>query len=151
MFLSLKNMKNMKNTLVLTTLLSLAPITFAHEPKEIVAIFHDALSKGDTAKVMNILAPNVIIYESGYVEHSRAEYAAHHLPEDIKFAQRSSLKVLNLAEKRTGDFSLVMEETETTAQQNNKQVKYFGTGSLLLEKINDEWLITHIHWSSRKK
>lgn len=141
----------MRNFLLLASLLSLASITFAHEPKEVVSIFHDALSKGDTAEIMRILAPNVIIYESGFVERSRAEYAAHHLPEDIKFAQRSNLKVLNLAEKRMGDFSMVMEETETTAQQNNKQVKYFGTGSLLLEKIHDEWLITHIHWSSRKK
>lgn len=140
-----------KNLFILLALLGLTPPALAQEPKEIAAQFHSAMSRGDSAAVIGMLSPHVVIYESGFIERSRAEYAAHHLPEDIKFAQQSELKVRSIEEHRSGDFSVIMEETETKAKKNGKPVFYAGTGTLLLEKTDGVWLITHIHWSSRKK
>ena len=54
-----------------------------------VAEFHAALKRGDGASAMKLLAPDAVILESGFAE-TRAEYEAHHLPEDIRFAQTVS-------------------------------------------------------------
>lgn len=54
---------------------------------KVVNDFHAALSTGDNAKALSLLAVDAVILESGGIE-SRAEYVSHHLPEDIAFAKR---------------------------------------------------------------
>ena len=64
---------------------------YAGEPKDVVAEFHSALVSGDQARAAGLLAPDVTIYESGFVERSRAEYVNHHLPEDIRTSCQTSV------------------------------------------------------------
>lgn len=120
------------------------------EPKEALAAFHAALAAGDTAKAIGLLAPDVTIYESGFVERSRAEYAGHHLPEDIAFAKTSSRSVLQQGECREGKLALIWQETETRARLKGKEVRILGTETALLQQTGDNWSIVHVHWSSRK-
>lgn len=122
----------------------------AASPKETVEAFHDALHSGDKAKALGLLSPQVAIYEAGYVERSRDEYASHHLGGDMEFAKNSARKVLKQTERIDGDTAIVWEETETTGTSRGKPVHVFGTGTAVLEKKGDTWAIVHIHWSSRK-
>lgn len=122
----------------------------AASPKETVEAFHAALAKGDKARAASLLAPEVAIYEAGYVERSREEYAGHHLGGDIEFAKNSTRKVLNQTERIDGKTAVVWEETETTAVIGGQAAKVFGTGTAVLEKNGDDWSIVHVHWSSRK-
>ncbi|MES2069291.1 MAG: nuclear transport factor 2 family protein [Pseudomonadota bacterium] len=122
----------------------------ANEPKDTLAEFHAALAAGDTAKASGLLAADVTIYESGFVERSRAEYAGHHLPEDIAFAKTSSRSVLQQGERRDGNLALIWQETETRARLKGKEVRILGTETALLQKTGDNWSIVHVHWSSRK-
>lgn len=115
-----------------------------------LSAFHAALARGDKAAALELLAPKVAIYESGYVEASRDEYAHHHLGGDIAFAKTSTRKVLKHSEKMAGDIAIIWEETETTGTSGGKPVHSFGTETAILEKIADRWVITHVHWSSRK-
>lgn len=124
--------------------------TLAATPTETVNAFHAALTKGDKAGALAFLSPQVAIYEAGYVERSRDEYASHHLGGDIAFAGNSTRKVLKQAERIEGNMAVVMEETETTGTANGKPVHAFGTGTTVLEKKGDDWTIVHVHWSSRK-
>ena len=48
--------------------------------------FHEALATGDSNGVKQLLAPDVVILESGGLE-TREEYLSHHLTGDIQFAQ----------------------------------------------------------------
>ena len=63
-----------------------------HHPADSAAVaatvqrFHAALAAADSAGAMALLAPEVVILESGDSE-SRAEYRAHHLAADIEFAR----------------------------------------------------------------
>ena len=123
---------------------------FATEPKEIVAQFHAALAAGDKAKVAEVMAPGVAIYESGFVEASRNEYANHHLGDDIAFAKTTTRKVLKQSERVEGNLAVVLQETETTGAARGKVVHAFGTETSILEKKPEGWVITHVHWSSRK-
>jgi hypothetical protein len=97
-----------------------------------------------------LLSPNVRIFESGYVERSRDEYAGHHLGDDVAFAKSTSEAVRNQQELLKGDLAVVMRETETTGKFKGAAVHSFGTETAVLEKQGDSWVITHLHWSSRK-
>ena len=140
----------MKKIIISFTLSVLTSLAFANEPKQVLAAFHDALASGDKAKATELLAPDITIYESGYVERSRAEYAKHHLPGDIAFAKTSTHRVLQQSERREGNLAVIWEETETKATVKNKEVRYLGTSTALLQKTSDTWSIVHVHWSSRK-
>lgn len=140
----------MFRVIVCLLLNALAFPSHALEPKEAVAAFHAALAAGEQARAEALLAPDITIYESGYVERSRAEYAGHHLPEDIKFAQTSTRKVLRQTERRDGNLAVVWAETETQAKLKGKDVRILGTETTLLQKTGESWAIVHVHWSSRK-
>ncbi|MFZ6844205.1 YybH family protein [Undibacterium sp. RuTC16W] len=140
----------MCKVLPLLILVLLTNLSYASEPQEALAAFYTALTTGDQAKATELLAPDVTIYESGYVERTRAEYAGHHLPEDIAFAKTSMRKVLQHSQRIDGKFAMIWEETETTAKLKGKNVRILGTETALLQKSGDTWLITHLHWSSRK-
>lgn len=122
----------------------------AATPTETVAAFHEALSAGKTEQAGALLSPDITIYESGYVEHSRDEYTGHHLQGDIAFAKTTKSKVLNQSERVDGKLAFVMQETETTGKYKGKDLHQFGTETAVLEKQGDKWIVVHFHWSSRK-
>lgn len=130
--------------------LSCASSAFAAGPSDALAAFHAALAAGDKAKAIGIMAPEVAIYESGYVEGSRNDYASHHLGEDIGFARTTTRKVLKHSERIEGNVAVIWEETETTGTAQGKAIHAFGTETAILEKKADAWSIIHVHWSSRK-
>ena len=123
--------------------------SYAETPKETLAAFYSALASGDKSKATELLAPNVTIYESGYVERSRAEYTGHHMQGDMDFAKMANSTVLQHTERAEGNFSVIWQETETKATIKGKAVRILGTQTALLEKSAEGWRIVHIHWSSR--
>ena len=123
---------------------------FAAGPSDTVAAFHAAITAGDKTRALAMLSPTIMIYESGYVERSRDEYASHHLGGDMEFAKGVKRKVLKHSERVDGNIAIVMEETETTGAVKGKPVHAFGVETAVLEKKGDEWVIAHVHWSSRK-
>ena len=74
----------------------------------------------------------------------------HHLADDVAFAKSTSEAVQNQQELLNGDLAVVMRETETTGKFKGAAVHSFGTETAVLEKQGDSWVITHLHWSSRK-
>lgn len=134
--------------LLATTAVAVPAVTHAAEAKDALAAFHAALVAGDRAKALEQLAPTVTIYEGGYVERSRDEYASHHLGSDMQFAGKSTRKVLQQAERLSGNTAIIWQETETTAPSLGKPVR--GTETAILEKNGANWSIVHIHWSSRR-
>ena len=131
-------------------LMAMAGHGSAAGPQDALSALNAALAAGDKLKASDMLAPDVTIFESGFVERSRAEYASHHLAEDIAFAKTSTRKVLKHEERIEGNQAVVWEETETTGSANGKDVHVFGTETAVLVKKGDRWIITHLHWSSRK-
>lgn len=140
----------MKRISMLVLLSTLAVSAFASDPRQVVAAFSAALEQGDREKALSLLDPGVLIYEAGYVERSRDEYAAHHLGGDIEFAKAVKRKVLKESVHVDGNTAVLMEETETTGSFKGKDVHSFGTGTMVLARKGGNWLITHVHWSSRK-
>src|SRR5689334_20218670 len=64
---------------------------------KVVNAFYGAISAGDNAAAMKLIAPDAVFVESGKIE-TRAEYEMNHLPADIDFekqvkAERGPLRV----------------------------------------------------------
>ena len=112
--------------------------------------FHQAVASGDRAAAASLLAADVQIFESGFVERTRDEYLTHHFEADAKFAKAVTRKVVKHAEQTGGDMVLLMEETETSGSYEGKPVKLIGTETAVLRLEGGNWRIVHIHWSSRK-
>ena len=146
----------MKNTAALfaLSLLVLAGSSAAAEnpqgPQEVVAAFHAALSGGDGAKVTELLAPGVVIFESGGAELSREEYASHHLGADMEFAKATKVEVVDRQAGEAGDAAWVLTRSRTSGTFKDQKVNLRGTETMLLRKTADGWRIVHIHWSSAK-
>lgn len=140
----------MRNTLFAIAVSAVSVQAFAVTPLETVAAFHQALATGKTDEATVLLSPTIKIFESGYVERSREEYAGHHLPGDVAFAKATSAAVLHQNEIIKGDIAVVTRETETKGKFKGVNVHSFGTETAVLEKQGDKWIITHVHWSSRK-
>lgn len=122
----------------------------AATPAQVVAAFHQALSRGDAIRATALLSPDVEIYEAGYVERSRDEYAAHHLASDIAFAKTTVTRLLRQHERVAGDTAIVVSESETTGTYRGRPVQQAGTETVVLEQQGKGWRIAHVHWSSHK-
>jgi hypothetical protein len=140
----------MKQTAFALLLLTAAIRSHAAGPADALAAFHAALARGDQEQARALLSRDVVVYESGHVERTREEYAGHHLPADIAFAASTARKVLQQTVREHGDVAVIWEETETTGSYQGKPVNLLGTGTTVLEKRGEQWVITHVHWSSRK-
>lgn len=138
-----------KFALLLCVMAISAPV-LAASPTETLTQFHEALATGKSEQASALLSPAIQIYESGYVERSRDEYVGHHLKSDIDFAKATKNKILKQSERVDGKLAVVMQESETTGSYKGKPVHLFGTETALLEQQGDNWVIVHIHWSSRK-
>lgn len=119
-------------------------------PEDVVKSFHAALEHGDRDAALMQLSENVRIFEQGWVEQSRAEYASHHLDSDIGFAKVVKSDVSNVDVSIDGALAVVMSQSTTKGTYDGKPVDNVGLETMVLRKTGDVWKIVHIHWSSRK-
>ncbi len=115
-----------------------------------VARFHAALAAGDSTAALALLAPDVVVLESGGVE-TLADYRGHHLPADIAFARAvPSTRTLVSAEVR-GDAAWVTGTSETRGTYRDRPIDSMGAELMVLARHPDGWRIVAIHWSSRAR
>jgi len=122
----------------------------APSPEDAVRAFHEALASSDSAAALELLAEDVVIYESGGVEASREEYRSHHLPADMAFASATEREATLDRSGRSGNIAWVLSRSTTTGTFREQEIQSVGTETMLLELTPDGWRIRHIHWSSRR-
>ena len=116
----------------------------------VVASFHAALERGDSAAVIALLAPRAVILESGSAE-TVAEYRSHHLPADIEFARALPGVRTPLRISVRGDVAWAAATGSTQGEFKGRAVNSASAELLVLERMNGAWRITAIHWSSRRR
>lgn len=116
----------------------------------VIARFHGALARGDSAAALALLASDALIVESGSIE-TRAEYRAHHLPADIDFARAvpSTRTVTRVTVQ--GDAAWVVATSTTDGQLNGRVVNSTGAELTVLRRVAAGWQIAAVHWSSRSR
>ena len=113
----------------------------------VVDRYHRALSDGDTATALSLLADDAMILESGDVE-TREEYRSHHLPADITFARavpsvRGPVRVII-----RGDAAWATSTSKTQGSYRGRAISSRGAELMVVTREGDHWKIRAIHWSS---
>lgn len=116
--------------------------------KAVVHAFHGALAAGDSAGALELLHPEVRVFEGGHAE-TLSEYRAGHLAADMEFAGAVDREVLS--ERVSGDRgrALYLSEYRMKGTFRGEEVDARGTETMVLVRTGDGWRIRHIHWSSR--
>ncbi|MGD8326910.1 MAG: nuclear transport factor 2 family protein [Sphingomonadales bacterium] len=119
-------------------------------PLATVRAFHHALGEGDKAAVEAVLAPDVMIFESGYAERSFKEYEGHHMPADMEFAGGVHTKVSRTRVIEDGALAWVVSDRHTQGKWKDQDINSLTLETVVLRKEGNDWRIAHIHWSARK-
>jgi ketosteroid isomerase-like protein len=127
-----------------------AAVAPVQTPDAVVLQFHQAVRRGDTTAALALLSPDVVIYEGGGVESSRDEFARGHLGADMAYAAATTREVTSTAAHVVGDVAWVINTTHVTGTFRGREVNSRGTETVVLRRIEGQWRIVHIHWSSRR-
>lgn len=125
------------------------PDATAATPIAIVDAFHAALASGDPGSALDLLDEDVLIFESGGVERSRAEYASHHLAADAAFNAAVRRTLLTRSHGEAGDAAWVMSVETVAGAYRGRTVNSRSIETMLLGRAAGKWRISHIHWSSK--
>jgi uncharacterized membrane protein/ketosteroid isomerase-like protein len=108
----------------------------------------DAIAIGDVNKLRTVLAPDVLIFESGGMETSLAEYEGHHMPADMAFMKAMRREVISQQVIDSGDVATVVTRSRVYGNYKDKEIDLNSTETLVVRKLNGQWKVVHIHWSS---
>jgi len=115
--------------------------------KAVVDTFYGAISAGDQAAAMKLIAPDAVFVESGRIE-TRAEYEANHLPADIEF--ESKVKAMRGPLRVTFDGRDTAWVISTAEYDEGNPEKYINTQLMVLTRDTGDWRIRTISWSSNQ-
>ena len=116
----------------------------------VVNRFQRALADGDSAAALSLLAPDVVILESGGME-TRDDYRAHHLPADIEFARAIRSVAVPMLVVVRGDAAWAVSTSTTQGDFRGRAINSAGAQLVVLSREADGWKIRAIHWSSRSR
>lgn len=120
-----------------------------NDPAAVADAFTHALAHGDRDAVFQLLAPDVLIYESGGVEQSAEEYGGHHMPSDMAFLAAMDMEHMSRNAQVNGDMAIVTTRSRLRGNFRDSDVDVISTETLVMARRDGQWRITHIHWSSR--
>lgn len=124
------------------------PLVDTTTPVGTVLAFHTALASGKTDAALELLAEDVIIFESGGVESSRAEYASHHLESDAAFSASVPRTLISRSQGMHGEVAWVMSVETVSGTYRNRAINSRSVETMMLRLVDGQWRIVHIHWSS---
>lgn len=113
-----------------------------------VLAFHKALETGDAQTAQSLLADNVLILEGKGVERSAQEYASHHMLSDMKYLKAMTIESIEHHVTQYNAIAMSISRSSVKGIYKDKTVDRIGNETITLEKKNDKWKITHIHWSN---
>ncbi len=117
----------------------------------VVAAFHAAIGRADSATALAALAADVSIMESGDIERL-SDYRAHHLAADIAFARAVPSSNSPFEVKVAGDAAWVTSTSTTLGSFHGRAVNSTGAELMVLSRdAAGAWRIRAIHWSSHRR
>lgn len=123
----------------------------AGKPSETLDRFHQALRDNQPGEALALLADDAVIYEQGFSEISRDEWARQQLAAAIAFARDTERRVLRRAAASSGDTAWFTSTTQTVLDVTTRQVVMDGAETAILRRGQDgRWKIVHLHWSAHQ-
>ncbi len=117
---------------------------------EVIEAYHAALAAGNGDAALALLTDDAIILESGGVE-TKAQYADHHLPGDMAFAQAVPRARGDIYVTGHGEVAWAWSTSETKGTYREREIDSVGAELMVLVRTSEGWRISAIHWSSRRR
>ena len=127
-----------------------SPSAATADVQKVVDGFHASLKAGDTAAVMRLLAPDVLLLEAGGIE-TRTEYESKHLPADIEFEKSVTSTFKPYRVTVVGDAAWAVSTSDYKGTFRDRPVDSAGVELMVLSRDAAGWRIRAIHWSSRAR
>jgi len=108
----------------------------------------DAIATGDINSLRSVIAPDVLIFESGGMESSLAEYEGHHMSADTAFMQAMDREVISQQVLDSGELVTVVTRSRIHGIYQDRDVDLKTAETLVMKKVDGQWKVVHIHWSS---
>jgi ketosteroid isomerase-like protein len=115
-----------------------------------VTAFHAALSAGDAAKAMTLVADDVVFLEAGGVE-TYAQYQQDHLPADIAFEKEVKITRSPIRVVVAGDAAWASSTSEMVGTFQGRAIDSIGAELMVLSRTPAGWRIRAVHWSGRPR
>lgn len=116
----------------------------------VVDHFHELLFRGDSSAALALLAPDVVIMESGDIERL-SDYRAHHLLADIAFAKAVPSTRGTMTVTISGDAAWVSSTSTTQGTYKDRTINSAGAELVVVTRVAGVWRIRAIHWSSHAR
>src|SRR3546814_14694201 len=84
-----------------------------------------------------LLADDVLIFESGGAERSKAEYASYHLAADATFSQATAQTITHRTGRAEGDLASIATESKTVGTYQDRPTNLVGTETMFLRHQHD--------------
>lgn len=140
-----------KRLLLALSVCAAGGVAQAGTPAEAVDAFHKALRDGKRDAAIEMLTKDASVFETGYVEPMRDQYAGEHLKQDMEFAAKTKRNVLRRETQIDGNSAWVLSLTETIGDFGERHVELEGTETVILRLVGEDWKIAHIHWSAHPR
>ncbi len=121
----------------------------AAEAAATVDAFHSAVKAGDVARAAALLDDDIVVFEAGGAERSKAAYAAEHLAADAKFEGAATTTVRRRVGAAAGGMAWIATEGRVQGRSGEKVIDRLTTETMVLRRTPAGWRIAHVHWSSR--
>lgn len=112
--------------------------------------FHHALETGDSTGALALLAPDLMVLESGAAE-TLAEYREHHLPGDLAFAGAVRSARAPIRVTLDGDVAWAVATSRADGEYRGRKIASDGAELAVLSRSPNGWRIRAVHWSSRPR
>ena len=119
-----------------------------HPAGQVAVELNLAIASGDIEHLKSLMAPDVLIFESGNVESSLAEYESHHMQSDIAFMSVMNTEMLSRRVIDAGDTATVLTRSRVHGTYKEKEIDLSNTETLVLKNLDGQWKIIHVHWSA---
>lgn len=117
-------------------------------PARVVDRFHEALRASDANTALQQLAPDLVVFETGYGELAPGVYLQGALANDLAFAVVTRRNIVDRSLRQEGNTAWVMSVAEITGSPGQQAIRLRQTETMILRRYEDGWKIAHIHWSA---
>ncbi len=124
------------------------PAVGAATPIEAVQRFHEALKSSDPETAILQLAPDLVVFETGFAEAHPRAYADNNLALDLAFAVVTDRRIVEQVERVEDKIAWVLTRSELTSKPGTDPIALRQTETMILRQYADGWKIAHIHWSA---
>ncbi|MEL7832852.1 nuclear transport factor 2 family protein [Fodinibius sp. Rm-B-1B1-1] len=109
--------------------------------------FHQAIIENDSQAAQNLLSESVRILEGGNIE-TKEEYLSHHFHSDGKFLSAMKREVESRNVSIDKNTAWVSTQTHTWGTYSDRKLDLSSLELAVLKKVEGNWKISALHWSS---